>query len=109
MAKYRRDFRYSYVSDYASLLVMKKTDYDYIVVESFYSTDTAGRHGPIHIRPLPGPKPYETYMFVACSEVLTTDYPVGAKFRIRAKITNLQRGTPYIYSHYSWNYDVIKD
>lgn len=88
---------------------MKEFDYDFIIVESFISTDTTGRHGLIHIRPVPGQEPFMTDMFVECSKELTNFYPLGTKFRIKAKITNKEGGTPYIYSHYTWSYIVLKD
>lgn len=86
---------------------MKSNEYQHILVESFIPSDTSGRHGPIHIRPLPNQEPYRTTMFVECSKVLSYDYPVGTKFRIKAKITRKESGTEFIYSHYSWPYEVI--
>jgi len=90
---------------------MKEFDYDYIIVESFITKDTTGRHGLIHIRPIPGQEPFMTNMFVECSKELTNEhvYSIGTKFRIKAKITNKEGGTPYIYSHYTWNFIVLKD
>lgn len=83
--------------------------YSEIIVESFYCFDGGARHGHIHIRPVPGQSPYETDMFVECPNELKNAYPVGTKFQIRAKITNKQGGTPFIYTHYSWPYVVLKD
>lgn len=88
---------------------MQTFDYDFIIVESFIPTDSTGRHGLIHIRPIPGQEPFETNMFVQCSKELTNDFPLGTKFRIKAKITNKEGGTPYISSHYTWSYIVLKD
>jgi hypothetical protein len=82
--------------------------YEYIIVESFNPSDTSGRHGPTHVRPITDQGKFKTDMFVECSKVLVKDYPLGTKFRIKAKITNREGGTPYIYSRYSWNYEVIK-
>lgn len=84
-------------------------EYQSIIVESFYSRSGEARHGFIHVRPLPGQSPYESTMFVECSSALKQDYPVETKFRIKAKITNKEGGTPFIYSHYSWPYIVLKD
>ena len=61
---------------------MKTPDYDYIIVESFTPTDTSGRHGLVHIRPIAGQEPFKTTMFVECSKELMNDYPVGIKFKI---------------------------
>jgi hypothetical protein len=87
---------------------MKSKQYDYIIVESFRPTITTGLHGEVHIRPLPNQDPYLTVMHVACSKVLSYDYPVGTKFRIQAKITQREDGAKFIYSHYSWPYEVLK-
>lgn len=86
-----------------------KIDYEYIIVESFNPSDTSGRHGPTHVRPIQGQGIFKTDMFVECSKRLVTDYPIGTRFRIKAKITNREGGTPFIYSHYSWAYDVVKN
>lgn len=86
---------------------MNSKEYQFILVESFIPLDSSNRHGPIHIRPLPNQDPYKTTMFVECSKDLSYEYPLGTRFRIKAKITNREGGTPYIYSHYSWPYEVI--
>ena len=88
---------------------MKDTKYDCIIVESYMPADTFGLHGPIHIRPVPGQSPYETHMHVECSKKLSYDYPVGTKFKIQAKITDREGGTPFIYSHYSWHFQVLSE
>jgi hypothetical protein len=47
-------------------------------------------------------------MFVECSKELSTNYPVGTRFRIKAKITTRHSGTPFIYSSYRWEHEVLK-
>lgn len=89
-------------------MAMKESEYSYIIVESFYPSDMRGRHGPVHTRPLPGQDPYTPDLFVECSKDLSYSYPVGTKFRIKAKITIPKNAAPFIYSHYSWRYDVLK-
>lgn len=86
---------------------MNDQKYEYIIVESFIPEDNNGRHGPVHIRPLPNQHPFEPEMFVECSKDLSRDYPVGTRFRIKAKITDRQGGTPFIYSSYKWTYTVL--
>jgi hypothetical protein len=86
-----------------------KNQYEHIIVESFIPEKTSGKHGLVHIRPLPDQHPYETSMFVECSKELSEDYPIGTKFRIKAKITSKLGGAHFIYSHYSWSYEVLKD
>ena len=87
---------------------MKKQNYELIIVESYYPNFTSGLHGPIHIRPLPNQEPFSQFMHVECSKDLSYNYPVGTQFRIKAKITQREGGAKFIYSHYSWIYDVLK-
>lgn len=84
-------------------------EYSYIIVESFIPKDTSGRHGLVHIRPIEGQDPYTSNMFVQCSKDLSSDYPVGTRFRIKAKITSREGGSPFISSHYTWSYEVLKE
>jgi hypothetical protein len=84
-------------------------EYDYIIVQSFI-TNERGKHGPVHIKPLPNQEPYLETMFVQCSKVLSKDFPVGTKFRIKAKIITPTNGNrPFVSSHYTWPFEVIKD
>jgi hypothetical protein len=89
----------------------KNEPYIELIVESFEPSSTAGLHGKIHIRPITGQGIYTPHMHVECSKVLidTKLYPVGTKFKIRAKITNREGGKSFLYSHYSWPYEVIKE
>lgn len=85
-------------------------DYSMIKVESYYESGS-GLHGDVHIRPLAGQSPFETRMRVECSKILMDSkvHKVGTKFLIKAKITNREGGTPFIYSSYAWPYTVLKD
>jgi hypothetical protein len=87
--------------------VMKEKDYQEIIVESFITFER-GKHGPVHIRPLPGQEPYLETMYVQCSKALSNDYPVGTKFKIRAKIIKPVDGRAFASSHYTWAYEVLK-
>lgn len=82
------------------------TPYHEIVVESFIPRDPSGRHGLVHIRPLPG-QGFSTHLFIQCSKRLSEDYPVGTKFKIRAKLTDREGGTEFLYSSYKWPFDVV--
>ena len=75
--------------------------YEWIEVESFIP----GKTGAAHIRPAPG-GPYPTHLRVECSKALSRNYPVGTRFRIRAKLTDMQ-GTPFLYSSWQWRYEVL--
>ena len=85
-----------------------KEVYQNIIVESVRCNNGV-QHGDIHICPLPGQYPFTPDMFVECSNSMKRDYPVGTKFRIRAKITSKEGGTPFIYSHYTWPFEVLND
>lgn len=87
-----------------------KQDYEHIIVESYKPKNTSGLHGEIHIRPIKGQEPFKVNMHVRCSKNLSEEhqYPVGTRFRIKAKITNKEGGKPFIHSHYTWSYDVLK-
>jgi hypothetical protein len=86
---------------------MDNLEYSQIIVESFIPDKTSGKHGNIHIRPVRDQNPFLENMFVECSKKLSNDYPVGTRFKISAKITSKDGGTPFIYSHYSWKFEVI--
>ncbi len=86
---------------------MKKDEYSYVIVESYMPKVNKGYHGDIHIRPIAGQK-YTQDMHVRCSKDLSTDYPEGTKFRIKAKLTNKEGGKPFLHSHYTWPYEVLK-
>ena len=83
-------------------------DYDIIIVKSVL-TNERGKHGPIHIKPLKNQEPYLDTMFVQCSKVLSNDFPVGTKFKIRAKIVCPIGKRPFVSSHYTWQFEVLTD
>jgi hypothetical protein len=83
-------------------------NYDFIIVESFYPIKNTGRHGLVHIRPLPNQDPFLTNMFVECSKDLSNNFPVGTKFKIKAKIKLGKGETIHIYSYHGWSYEVLK-
>ena len=81
--------------------------YKDIIVESYVSANTSGLHGAIHIRPIAG-QGYRTDLRVQCPKELSTKYPVGTKFKIKAKLTDRQGEGEFLYSSYHWQYEVIK-
>lgn len=87
---------------------MSKPDEPYriVVVESFMPQDRSGLHGAVHIRPLAG-QGLSTALYVECSKKLSHDYPVGTKFKIRAKITDREGGGEYLYSYFRWPIEVL--
>jgi hypothetical protein len=82
---------------------MNSSGYAYIIVESF--NPRVKSTTPTHIRPILGQGIYSPEMMVECSKKLL-DYPLGTRFKIRAKITNML-GTPFIYTNYTWPFEVI--
>ena len=82
-------------------------DYEYIIVVSYKPNNTSGLHGEVHIKPVAGQDPYKEDMHVRCSKELSRDYPVGSKFRIKAKLTSKEGGKLFIHSHYTWSYEVL--
>ncbi len=87
---------------------MAKPDEPYrnIVVESFIPTNTSGLHGKIHIRPVSG-QGHSTTLHVECSKTLSSEYPVGTRFQIRAKLTDRKGGGQYLYSSPRWEFKVL--
>lgn len=82
-------------------------DYKEIIVESFRPTSTGGHHGPVHVRPIPG-QAFLPSLSVECAKRLTRDYPVGTRFKIRAKLTDREGGGQYLYSYFGWPVEVLK-
>lgn len=80
--------------------------YEWIVVESYYPTSTAGMHGLVHVRPIAG-QGYSTDLQVECSRALVRDFPVGTRFRLQAKLTDREGGGQYLYSSWRWRVEVL--
>ena len=86
---------------------MTPIEYSEIIVESYCPKSRTGLRGEVHIRPLPGQYPFDSELHVACSKKLPYDYPLGTKFKIRAKLTQREDGAFYIYSNFNWPFEVI--
>lgn len=87
---------------------MVKNDEPYldVIVESYVSASTSGKHGKMHIRPVAG-QSFDTSLLVECSKSLATNYPVGTRFRLRAKLTDREGGGKFVYSSWRWPVEVI--
>jgi hypothetical protein len=46
-------------------------------------------------------------MNVECSRSTRSRYPVGTCFDIYAKETDKEGGSPFLYSHYDWPFEVL--
>lgn len=105
--------QHSSKEDYTSG-ISKETYFKYcatytdIIVESFISNQLSNTKGEIRIRPLKEQSPFSPNLYVSCSSQLS-EYPVGTKFMIRAKLCRRKLGGYYIYSHYSWRFHVISE
>jgi hypothetical protein len=88
----------------------KSGNYKSVIVETFCPSVTTGRHGLVHVRPAKR-QAFPQELFVECSKDLidTERFPVGTKFRLSAKLTDREGGTPFLYSYYRWGYEVVPD
>ena len=86
---------------------MAKTlkSYRYVIVES-YRESGSGLHGDVHIRPLAA-EGLPPGLRVECSKSLSRDYPVGTKFRIKAKLTDREDHGEFLYSYFGWKFEVL--
>ena len=81
------------------------SEYRQVVIETF-DDGPRGHHGKVRARPVAG-EFYPTTMVVECSKTMRAQHPVGTKFRIFAKETNKEGSEPFLYTHYSWPYQII--
>ena len=79
--------------------------YRNVVVES-YRESGSGLHGDIHMRPVPT-EGFPPGTRVECSKSLSRDFPVGTKFRIKAKLTDREDGGEFLYSYFGWKFEVL--
>lgn len=84
----------------------RSAPYQEVIVESYRPASTAGLHGAVHVRPVAG-QGFPPGLHVECSRAIVRNYPVGTRFRIRAKLTDRLGQGQYLYSHYNWAYEVI--
>ena len=79
-----------------------------VVVESYTPAQTSGLHGPVHVRPVAG-QGYPTNMHVECAREMkdTSRYPLGTRFRIKAKLTDKEGGEDFLYTSWRWKYDAL--
>lgn len=82
--------------------------YKCVIVESYIPTNTSGLHGLVHIRPAAGQE-FPVTLHVECSKKLsdTNLYPLGTRFRLRAKLTDRKGGSKFLYSSYRWKFEVL--
>lgn len=86
-------------------MAMPLEPYQLVLVESYEPESTAGLHGKVHIRPIPG-NGFDG-VHVQCSKALSNDYPPGTRFRLKAKLTDRKGGGQFLYSYHGWHVDVL--
>ena len=86
----------------------QRNHYQHVIVESYYTGPTSGLHGVIHIRPAAG-QPFPTHLHVECNKDLSdpSKYPVGTRFRLRAKLTDRLGSGEFLYSYFGWPVVVV--
>lgn len=80
--------------------------YRQIVIET-YSDGPRGDRGSIRARPVSG-ESYPASMNVECSKAMREAHPLGTRLKVFAKETSRQGGPPFLYTHFSWPYEVVK-
>ena len=84
-------------------------DYEIVEVESYVEDQTSGLHGRVHLRPTPGGR-HPTSLRVEHPKKMTdpNTYPVGTRFRIRAKLTDRKGGGEFLHTSWRWPYEVVR-
>ena len=67
----------------------KEESYISIIVETYCSTKS-GLNGFVHVRPIKDQR-FPTTLHVECSKKLIDEYPIGTKFRLKVKLTDLKK------------------
>jgi hypothetical protein len=86
---------------------MNKKNYQEILVETFIPDKHEHTDAKVRVRPV-ADQGYDVNTRVECSRKIREEYPVGTKFKIRAKETMRQGGSKFLYSHHSWPVEVIE-
>ncbi len=86
-------------------MAKRNNDYHEIVVHSVMGKDSQGRPKR-QIRPIKG-QVFDSGLNVECSMKLIENYPLGTRFRLRAKIAEV-RGTQFLYSYFGWPVPVVR-
>ncbi len=81
-------------------------EYDQIVIETYKATKS-GKSSKIHARPVAGQK-FPTTLDVECSRAMRRDHPIGTKFRVWAKLTDLKGGGEFLYTSWRWKYEIVE-
>lgn len=77
-----------------------------IIVES-YSARKAGSKSEIRLRPIAG-QLYPPDINVQWSRKLRKAHPIGTKFRIWVKESNINDGESFLQSPWQWPYEIVE-
>lgn len=77
-----------------------------IIVES-YSARKVGSKTEVRLRPIEG-QMFSQDMKVQWSRKLRDLHPVGSRFRIWVKESDIKGGTPFLQSPWQWPYEVVE-
>jgi hypothetical protein len=80
--------------------------YQRVVIET-YEARKSGKKSRLHARPIDG-QPFPPNMDVECSRAMRERHAVGTRFRVYAKETDKEGGKPFLYTHFSWPYEVVE-
>jgi hypothetical protein len=81
--------------------------YYFIIAES-YLFGPRGDKGEIRVRPIPD-QIFPVSMNVECSKKMRHNHPIGTKFKIKVKVTELsETNTKFLYCYYNWPYEIVK-
>ena len=80
--------------------------YHFIIVET-YLFGPRGDKGEVRVRPIAG-QIFPASMNIECSKKMRYNHPIGTKFKIRVKVSELsETNKQFLYCHYNWPYEVV--
>ena len=77
-----------------------------LLVESVESTPMSGKHGTVHIHPVPG-QGVDPKVYVECAREMRTEFEPGTKFLVTAKYSNRKGGGLFLKAPYAWRYTKV--
>jgi hypothetical protein len=80
--------------------------YQQVVIETYYQVKS-GKSSRIHARPVEG-QGFPLSLDVECSRKMRAEHPIGTKFKVWAKLTDLNGGGEFLYTSWQWPYEVVE-
>lgn len=81
------------------------SNYRYFIIQT-YENPGEPSSKKVRARALPG-QGVATERKVECSEGMRLSHPIGSYFKVECKVTDREGGTPFLYRHYSWPYELV--